>query len=409
MQQRLKFEPLSSILLFILMSLPASSSWANASSMTNLTLATTIVESDEFHAQRQERFVVVSLKKPHRVLSTSTLQGGLIENLQFLVNHQSMEASNHNARFEKIIALTAQQYHDSVAEELAIQSNEMAMMGTAASMNHVAHSYQEYKDLRIDVLVTAGVHGNAMRAGDTAHWAEGEDGNEAVESAGTINTIILVNRPMLPGAMSKAAMVMTEAKSSVLQELAIASKESAHIATGTGTDQFIIAAPLDDSMKSLESASGHLKLGELIGTAVRTATFEALRWQSSLERSNTRSLTHALGRHGLTESLLFEQLKIQLPATSYQLLDSNRHSILEEPRVVASAYAFAAVLDRLQYGTLSYSVAGEVIRDQAANVAVSVSAQSARWPEFWQSTQVDKDNLMNSFISAIARGWQAKW
>lgn len=374
-----------------------------------LPLATTLSESSEFLAQRHERFLVVSLKTAHRVLSTSGHNGGLEEELRFLVNHQSMEASNHNARFEKIIALNAQEYHASVADELQIDSSLMAMMGTAASMNHVSHAYRHYKDLRVDVLVTAGVHGNALRSGDVARWAQGDEGNEAVESAGTINTIVLVNKPMLPGAMSKAAMVITEAKSSVLQELAIGSRESRHIATGTGTDQFIIASPLNENVVALESASGHLKLGELLGSAVRAATFEALRWQSSLERSSTRSVTHALERFGLTEKALFTRLKIQLPVVSYELLDSNRQSVLNEPRVVASAYAFAAVLDRLQYGTLSDSLASEVIKDQAANVAVSVSAQTARWPEFWQSIQVDKDNLLESFILAVALGWQNKW
>lgn len=386
----------------------APSLTANESAM-KLPLATTLSESSEFLAQRRDRFVVVSLKRAHRVLSTSGHHGGLSQELRYLVNHQSMEASNHNARFEKIITLNAQQYHASVADELQIDPALMAMMGTAASMNHVSHAHRDYKDLRVDVLVTAGVHGNALRSGDEAHWAQGDKGNEAVESAGTINTIVLINKPVLPGAMSKAAMVITEAKSSVLQELAIPSRESSHIATGTGTDQFIIASPLDVTVAALESASGHLKLGELLGTAVRAATFEALRWQSSLERSSTRSVTHALGRYGVTEKMLFNRLKTILPATSYELLDSNRNSVLKEPRVVASAYAFAAVLDRLQYGTLSSSLASEVIKDQAANVAVSVSAQSARWPEFWQDILVDKDNLVDSFVSAIALGWQNKW
>lgn len=402
----LKFALLAFLLFQNMMS--ASSLLANESIM-KLPLATTISESPDYVVQRHERFVVVSLKTAHRVLSTSPAQGGFVETVRYLVNHQSMEASNHNARFEKIISLSAQQYHQSVADELEINASQMAMMGTAASMNHVSHVYHEYRKLRVDVLVTAGVHGNALRSGDTAQWAEGENGNERVDEVGTINTIVLINKPVLPGAMAKATMIMTEAKSSVLQELAIGSRESSHIATGTGTDQFIIASPLTDTVTALESASGHLKLGELIGTAVREATLEALRWQSSLERSSTRSVVHALGRFGLTEQYLFGELKKILPSTSYELLHDNRTSVLNEPRVVASAYAFAAVLDRLQYGTLSSILAAEVIKDQAANVAVSVSAQSDRWPDYWQTIEVASDNLVLSFVSAVAMGWQHKW
>jgi hypothetical protein len=116
-----------------------------------------------------------------------------------------------------------------------------------------------------------------------------------------------------------------------------------------------------------------------------------------------------LGRYGLTEQYLFDGLKELLPSLSYELLNDNRISVLKEPRVVASAYAFAAVLDRIQYGTLTRTLAAEVIKDQAANVAVSVSAQSDRWPDYWQSIDVCPNNLVHSFVSAVAMGWQHKW
>ena len=47
-----------------------------------------------------------------------------------------------------------------------------------------------------------------------------------------------------------------------------------------------------------------MKLGEIIGVAVRDATLEALRWQNGLEASYTRGLCHALGRYGVTEAAL---------------------------------------------------------------------------------------------------------
>jgi adenosylcobinamide amidohydrolase len=311
-------------------------------SIMKLPLANVISETPDYIAQRHERYVVIFLKTAHRVLSTSTIHGGLVKTLRCLVNHQGMEASNHNARFEKIISLSAEQYHQSVADELEKDAALMAMMGTAASMNHVSHVHHEYRNLRVDVLVTAGVHGNALRSGDAAQWAEGENGNERVDEVGTINTIVLINQPVLPGAMCKAAMIMTEAK-------------------------------------------------------------------SSLERSSTRSVVHALERYGLTEQYLIDGLKGLLPGASYELLRDNRTAVLNEPRVVASAYAFAAVLYRLQYGTLPSTLAAEVIKDQAANVAISVSAQSDRWPDCWQSIEVSPDNLLHSFVSGVAMGWQHKW
>ena len=88
-------------------------------------------------------------------------------------------------------------------------------------------------------------------------------------------------------------MTMTEGKSAALQRLAVRSLYSGDLATGTGTDQFAIASPLAGPHR-LTSASTHVKLGELIGSAVRDATLEALRWQNGLESSYTRTVFSAL-------------------------------------------------------------------------------------------------------------------
>jgi len=372
-------------------------------------LASTLVETELFHARRQTRYTLIELKTPHQVLSTSGSNGGLSDRVRYLVNHQSMEASNHSAQFEKILALSAAEYHASVAADLKLDPHLVSLMGTAANMQNTAHAVKTYKDLRIDAFVTAGVRGNALRAGDRAQWAQGEDGNHFVEQHGTINIVVLINKPMLPGALSKAAMVATEAKSSVLQELAIGSRVSPHIATGTGTDQLIIAAAINEQQQPLESASGHLKTGELVGTAVRAALFDALKWQSGLERSRTRNILHAMQRFGLDEESLMSQLAQRMPAEDYTLLNDNRNSMLYDARLTAAAFAYAAVLDRLAYGTLSPAVAQEVLKDQAANVAVGLSTRTRQWPEFWQQISVNPEQPLHAFVQAIALGWQAKW
>ncbi len=57
---------------------------------------------------------------------------------------------------------------------------------------------------------------------------------------------------------------MTEAKTAALQRLAVRSLYSSDPATGTGTDQFAIAAA-ETGGHRLTSASPHVKFGELIG------------------------------------------------------------------------------------------------------------------------------------------------
>ena len=127
---------------------------------------------------------------------------------------------------------------------------------------------------------------------------------------GTINTMLLMNHALTEGALARAVITMTEAKSAALQRLAVRSLYSADFATGTGTDQYCVAARLhvgDGGGKEFTSTSPHSKLGELIGVAVRDATLEALRWQNGLEVSSTRLLFHALGRYGVREADCLER------------------------------------------------------------------------------------------------------
>jgi adenosylcobinamide amidohydrolase len=264
-------------------------------------LKTALVESPNFIATRMGKYCVIELKTSHRVLSTSVWTGGQSDAIRYLVNHQSMEPAADMERHDKIVSMSDQDYHSEVAKELRLDPTKMAMMGTAANINYMAHKHLEFRDLKVDAFVTAGVEGNATRSGDPASWYEGDKGMERASTHGTINTIVIVNMPLTPGAQARAVVTMTEGKSAALAELAVPSGVSSHLATGTGTDQFILAVPLESKSQPLRNAGSHTKLGELIGEAVRAATAEALRWQNGLEPSYTRNITRALGRFGLSE------------------------------------------------------------------------------------------------------------
>ena len=202
---------------------------------------------------------------------------------------------------------------------------------------------------------------------------------------------------------------MTEAKSAALAELAAPSRQSPTIATGTGTDQFCVAAPLDPRRTPRAATGPHAKLGELIGRAVLDGVKEALRWQNGLEPSLTRGLFHALGRFGLTERRALERLEELLPTEQYALLDKNRNAAFYEPGVAAAAYAFAAVLDRIAYGTLPAGVAGETLRQQAACLASALAARPGDWPAFHAALREAPDEPVELALRALAAGWSAKW
>ena len=366
---------------------------------------------EDYVVRRNGRFLIAELLTPHRVLSTSAHGGGESEFVRYLVNHQSCEATAHTERAALIAELGLVEFHKRVCRELRLPPDEVALMGTAANMNYAAQVRESFEEQTVQAVVTAGVGGNAARAGDPAGWREtGTDWEKILQYTGTINTMLFFNHPLTPAAQARAVVTMTEAKSAALGELAIASRYSDRLATGTGTDQFCIAAPLDKSRKERGSTSPHVKLGELIGRAVIGATKEALRWQNGLEASSTRNIFHALGRFGLTRDRLMAEIAPLLSAQELTLLEKNDKSVFYEPQVAAAAYALATVLDRFRYGTLPAGGAKEALRQQAANMACSLAAKPDRWVDYWNQLPNDGEQDPTALvIQALALGWKTKW
>ncbi|MEO0438318.1 MAG: adenosylcobinamide amidohydrolase [Pseudomonadota bacterium] len=374
-----------------------------------LSLAVKLQETDRYRVSRSGKHLFVELKHPHRVLSTSDVNGGQTESLRYLVNFQSLEPAGHNERFEKIIDLSPAAYHQQLAEDLSVRGALMASMGTAASINNTAYVSKRFRDISVDAYATAGVRGNALRAGDRASWYQGEQGNEFVKDHGTINIILLINRTLTAGALAKAAMVVTEAKSAALAELAIPSTRSRYLATGTGTDQYIIAAPTESELSALDSASGHLKLGELIGSAVKDAVLEAIELQNGLSAAATRNIFHALGRFGLTEEELVAQVVNAVGDSDAKLFSDNKEALFNDAKLVAAAYAYAALLDRIEFGVLTNNIQADVLIDQAVNAAIAVSADGHYANDFRSNLVFDNRDPLGAFVQAIAIGWQKKW
>lgn len=411
---------------------------------------TELQSNPNFKAQRQGRFFKVALNQPHRVISTSAYNGGETTSAKYLVNHQSMEARGDMRWVNRVLENTRQEYQQLIANELNIDAEQMVLMGTAANMQLLAHRQQVFEaagiePLIIDVYATAGVRGNAMRAGDATSWYEAPTGNKKYDPKstassaksdmnGTINIMVLINQPVAAGAMNKLQIISTEAKSAAMNELAVSSRYGRHLATGTGTDQMIIASPLvigqaatkntvteqsaADQGFEFGSGSGHLKLGELVGTAVREAVLQALIWQNGLPASEQASLYNALGRFGLTEKNLMQRLLPHLPEHERPQAERNPYSFSHENRIVAAGYALASVLDRFAYGTLSPNSKNETLRDFAAQAAVAMSGRSDRYAYYWQQlnsplsiTDIQKSEQqgIELFIQALALGWLDKW
>jgi len=200
-----------------------------------------LFESSYFKAQQSGKFVTVKLKTPAHTRGTSFVNGGRYTGIDYLVNHQCVEGKNHKAMGDKMQEMGQEAYHDFICEKLNLPAPKTMLMSTAANMTYCAVKTREYKELEVTALVTAGVQGNAGRAGDPATWHEQDQEWERLHrEAGTINIILLINWPLTEAAINRSIMTATEAKTAALLDLAVPSQYSKELATGTGTDQILI-------------------------------------------------------------------------------------------------------------------------------------------------------------------------
>jgi adenosylcobinamide amidohydrolase len=394
-------------------------------------------ETDRYSLHRQGRYLFVAFRRPHLVLSTCRVNGGVSETLTHLANHQSCEGAAHPARYERILGLGARDYHARTCSEAGLPPETTALMGTAANMQCAVVASADAEDLRVTLIATAGVTGNATRAGDPAAWHEEADGSRparrgySAESAaqtgsrgptladgppddsgsGTIVTLVLMNQPCTPACLVRAATMVTEAKSTALLDLRMPSLQSPGLATGTGTDQLAIAAPLARGTEwERHWAGGHNTLGELLGRATHDAVTRCLLLQNGIVPELRRTICAALSRFGCDEAALLAFAESKLDAAGAVLFGANLPAILHDPHSAAAAYGLAEILDLVRTGVLHAEVAREAILNQAALLAAAVALKPERFSAL-RAELAPHQALADWRLAALAvvRGFAHKW
>jgi len=125
-------------------------------------------------------------------------------------------------------------------------------------------------------VATVGL-GNALAAGDPPGLPR---------PVGTINIACVVSAPLAEEALVEACALAAEARTAALYEARVPSRVSGRIATGTGTDCIVIAAPVGEPPASCDRWVGkHTALGALVGRSVREATARGVAdWLAELRR-----------------------------------------------------------------------------------------------------------------------------
>ncbi|EGV16764.1 adenosylcobinamide amidohydrolase [Thiocapsa marina] len=394
-------------------------------------------ETDRYALHRQGRYLVVAFARAHRVLATCRMNGGMSESLTHLVNHQSCEGVAHSARYETLLGLGARDYHVRTCSEAGLPPETTALMGTAANMQCAVVAHVDAEDLRVTVVATAGVTGNAVRAGDPAAWHEEAEGSRPARrgscgetagqtrsegpgvvdpppddaGSGTIVTLVLINRPCMPACLVRAATMVTEAKSTALLDLRMPSLQSPGLATGTGTDQIAIAAPLARKAEwERHWAGGHNTLGELLGRATHDAVTRCLLLQNGIVPELRRSICAALSRFGCDEAALRTCAQTELDAPDAAVFAANLQAIVHDPHSAAAAYGLAEILDLVRTGVLHAEVAREAILNQAALLGAAVALEPEQFTAL-RTELAPHQALPGGSLAALAvvRGFARKW
>lgn len=227
-----------------------------------------------------EKSLVVRFPERRRVLST---KDGFVDVLA-VVNHSADPAlwkkvcREMRTKEEVGGKIYSRQVKEKTAVTLGLKGADVAQMSTAADMNHLAVVTKTFTPFTVTAMVTAGAKTNALRTGlDAGRSVEGE------EPKGTVNILILTNARLTDGAMARAIVTATEAKTAAFQDLNVPSSRTKNAqATGTGTDSVIVVAGV--AGPRVTYTGGHSRIGELMGKAVYEAVVEALGKQNGFRR-----------------------------------------------------------------------------------------------------------------------------
>jgi adenosylcobinamide amidohydrolase len=313
---------------------------------------------DEVH--RYKKSLVVLFHGKRKTLGTGPYNGGYRENLTAVFNNDCTVGAGMAAELK---APTYAEHIALLASELGLDSGSAAGISTAARMENVSIVTETHGDLSVAALVTGGIEVNGGRAGDPASWDEIHEREAGHEVHGTINIILHINVNLTEGALARALVTCTEAKTAALQELLAPSRYSSGLATGSGTDGTIVVANIE-SKWTLDNSGKHSKLGELIGKSVKAAVKEALRLQTGLSPEQQHNVLKRTDRYGITEDSLWNRYLERRAAQNHDPLRraefADRISrLLCGGAVVAYSSLYVHLLDQLSWGLLSPAEAAE--------------------------------------------------
>lgn len=246
-----------------------------------------------------DKSIVIMFNGKRKLISTSVYNGGYHEDFNAIYNHDAKLGAGMPC---EILAPTYVEHMALISQRLSLNPQTVSGMATAANMENAVIETLSYQELKVTAIVTGGIRNNSGRAGDYADYYEPL---KAPPKFGTINIMLVLDCNLPKGALTRALVTCTEAKTVAIEELQFGSNYSTGIATGTGTDQTMIIANADSKLY-LDDTGKHSKLGELIGKVIIKAVKRALDKQNHINQKSQHNAFSRLKRFGITAEKLWQ-------------------------------------------------------------------------------------------------------
>lgn len=320
----------------------------------------TLAGGDEVH--RFDRSILLSFSGKRKVLSTAPYNGGYRTDLTGVLNHDGNYGRGCQVDMK---ADTYSEHMRITLHEIGLPEETTAGLETAAQMENASIITEVFRDLSVTAITTAGIEASGGRVGDPAVWYEEpltDDSDSFSLKPGTINTILHINTDLSEGAMARALVTATEAKSAALQELLAPSVNSCGIATGSGTDGTILIANAESEL-ILTDAGKFSKLGELIGRVVKESVKEALFLQNGMGFKSQHSIIKRLSRFGISEAGLYQRLVTEYGDNMIprHIFSDRLYKLESSGNMVGLVSCIAHLLDQYLWGLLSEEETAETI------------------------------------------------
>jgi adenosylcobinamide amidohydrolase len=203
----------------------------------------------------EQRLLVVRLPGPHRTLSWAVCGGGLGRATAVAWRHVTNDELSPGVDPARLLS-----------RALADAGLDGAVgMLTARDLSTFDCVTRQAGDQAARCVATVGM-GNALSAGDPP----------GPFVPGTINVLLQVALPLSDAALIELIALAAEARTAAVLEARLPSRRSARLATGTGTDCIVVAAP-DAGGVGAPYAGKHTLVGALAGAATREAVTRGVR------------------------------------------------------------------------------------------------------------------------------------